>query len=177
MGALEHFKARCAASHHEGSIRFSNSVNRVLQRDFECKKSSNILLNRGGKNLSDGELVSTLNTFFTSVNADIPSLAIASLPAYLPSHQVCKKLLSLNTSKTCGPDRTPARLVNEFAFELAEPLTFIFNESLTSGIVPAIWKDSYITPIPKIPLPESKGDIRPISLTSILSKILEDFIS
>ena len=135
--------------------------------------------------MSDGELVSTLNTFFTSVNADIPSLATASLPAYLPPpevppiifpHQVCKKLLSLNTSKTCGPDRIPARIIKEFAFELAGPLTSIFNESLTSGIVPAIWKDSYITPVPKIPLPESEGDIRPISLTSILSKILEDFV-
>ena len=82
----------------------------------------------------------------------------------------------MNTSKTCGPDHIPARIIKQFAFELAGHLTFIFNESLTSGIVPAIWKDSYITPVPKIPLPESEGDIRPISLTSILSKILEDFV-
>ena len=34
----------------------------------------------------------------------------------------------------------------------------------------------YITPVPKIPIPQSESDIRPISLTSILSKILEDFV-
>ena len=44
----------------------------------------------------------------------------------------------------------PCRILKEFAYELAEPVTTIFNASLASGIVPAIWKDSNITPIPKI---------------------------
>ena len=42
---------------------------------WAIKNSSNIQLNRDEKSLSDSELVSTLNTFFTSVNADILSLA------------------------------------------------------------------------------------------------------
>ena len=50
------------------------------------------------------------------------------------------------------------------------------NASLNNGIVPRIWKESNITPIPKIKLPMSEGDIRPISLTSCLSKTLEDFV-
>ena len=33
-------------------------------------------------------------------------------------------------------------IVQEFAYELAEPITTIFNTSLRSGIVPVIWKDS-----------------------------------
>jgi hypothetical protein len=133
--------------------------------------------------LSESELVSTLNTFFTSVNADI-----SSLPAYLPSpdvpptifpYQVCKKLSSLNTSKACSPDHIPARLLKEFAFEFefAVPLTSIFNKSLALGIVPAIWKDFYITPVQKIRQPESENDIRLISLTPILLKILENFFA
>jgi hypothetical protein len=108
--------------------------------------------------LSESELVSTLNTFFTLVNADIPLLDVSSLPAYRPSpdvpptifpYQVCRKLSSLNTSKACGPDYVPARLLKEFAFELefAKPLTSIFNKFLALGIVPEIWKDSYITPV------------------------------
>lgn len=157
-------------------------VNKLSGR---TKKSSNIRYHRDGKLLSDIELVSSLNTFFTSVNADIPSLDPTSLPAYLPSpdlpptifpHQVCKKLSNLNRSKACGPDHIPARLIKEFAIEFAEPLTSIFNKSLSSGIVPAIWKDSYVTPVQKIPQPESESDIRPISLTAIFSKILEDFV-
>ena len=54
-----------------------------------------------------------------------------------------------------------------------EPVTKIFNASLASGIVPAIWKDTNIKTIPKTQFP--KGDFRPISLTPCLCKLLEDF--
>ena len=40
-------------------------------------KKSNILLHRDGKILSDNDLVTTLNSYFTLVNADIPSLYLA----------------------------------------------------------------------------------------------------
>ena len=78
--------------------------------------------------------------------------------------------------KAQGPDNVPCRILKEFAYELAEPVTTIFNASLASGIVPAIWKDSNITPIPKIQSPTNEGDFRPISLTPCLSKVLEDFV-
>ena len=52
------------------------------------KKPLSIQLNSDGNSLSDSELVSAMNTVFTSVNADIPSLARSSLPAYLPSPDV-----------------------------------------------------------------------------------------
>ena len=32
--------------------------------------------------------------------------------------------------------------IQEFVYELVEPVTPIFNASLASGIVPAIWKDN-----------------------------------
>ena len=68
------------------------------------------------------------------------------------------------------------RIVKEFAYELAEPITIIFNTSLRSGTVPAVWKESNIIPIPKIQSPMDEGDFRPISLTPCLSKVLEDFV-
>ena len=70
----------------------------------------------------------------------------------------------------------PVRKVKEFAYEFTDPLTDMFNKSLSTGVFPAIWKDSYITPVKKIPNPESENGIRPISLISILFKILEDFV-
>ena len=62
------------------------------------------------------------------------------------------------------------------AFELAEPVTTIFIKSLQSGIVPALWKESNIIPIPKVISPNEESDTRPISLTPCLSKVLEDFV-
>ena len=82
---------------------------------------------RDEKVLSDSELVSTLNTFFTSAKADIPTLNSFLLPGYLHSHedpptifshQACKKLLNLNPNKSSGPDHIPARIVKEFALRV-----------------------------------------------------------
>ena len=42
--------------------------------------------------------------------------------------------------------------------------------------MPSIWKASNITPIPKVKQPQNEGDIRPISLTPIPSKVPEDFV-
>ena len=62
------------------------------------------------------------------------------------------------------------------AHVLAEPVTIIFNAFITSSVVPKIWKESNIIPIPKMQQPSNEGDTRPISLTSCLSKVLEDFV-
>ena len=75
-----------------------------------------------------------------------------------------------------GPDKIPPRIIKEFAYEFAEPVLQIFNTSLSSGEVPAIWKDSNITPIPKVKQLQCEGDTRPIALTPVLSKVLEDFV-
>ena len=90
-------------------------------------------------------------------------------------HEVFKRLLAIKPSKAHDPDNMPCRIVKEFAYELAEPITTICNTSLRSGIVSVIWKDSYIIPIPKIQPPMDEGDFRPISSTPCLFKVLEDF--
>ena len=46
----------------------------------------------------------------------------------------------------------------------------MFNKSLSLGRIPSEWKISYITPIYKDGDP---GNYRPISLLSLLSKILD----
>ena len=52
----------------------------------------------------------------------------------------------------------------------------IFNTSLSTDQVPILSKCSNIIPIPKIKQPLCESDTRPISLTPILSKVLEDFV-
>ena len=45
------------------------------------------------------------------------------------------------------PDNIPSPILKEFAHVFAEPVTTIFNSSLVSGLIPSLWKDSYIIPI------------------------------
>ena len=55
----------------------------------------------------------------------------------------------------------------------ARPVTHLFNMSLNSSIVPSQWKASRITPIPKTAQPATCQDYRPISITPILSRLME----
>ena len=139
----------------------------------ESEKRSNFSFDRDGKTLNQPELVNVLNEFYASVNSDIPPIDVTTLPAFLPAdkiaptvepYEVCIKLLAVCPFKAHGPDNVPSRILKEFAFELAEPISIIFNESLQSGTVTAIWKDSNITPIPETQPPTCEGDTRPIFL-------------
>ena len=52
----------------------------------------------------------------------------------------------------------------------------MFNLSLSSATTPSSWKSSNISPIPKETPLKEKNDPRPISLTSCISKVLEEFV-
>ena len=62
---------------------------------------------------------------------------------------VTKHLIGLDTSKACGPDGIPARLLIECSKQIALSLCGIFNQSLSSGQIPTEWKSADITPIHK----------------------------
>ena len=83
---------------------------------------------------------------------------------------------SLQTSKAVGPDNIPNRLLKDFAFESAPLVCDIYNQSLREGYVPALLKSCIATPMPKVSPPGlSVRDLRPISLTCTMAKVMEGF--
>ena len=52
----------------------------------------------------------------------------------------------------------------------------LLNLSLASGRAYANWKMALVTPVPKVTNPASLGDLRPISVTPILSRIAEKIV-
>ena len=157
-------------------------VNKLAGKDSSPNELS--YTDEEGRIISGATLATCLNEFFVSVISDIKPLDTSVLPCYLPSPQppvietqeVCKKLLAISAFKAPGPDGIPTRIWKEYAPELAEPITLIFNTSIASGTFPTAWKDSNVTPVPKVTPITGMGDLRPISLTAIVSKVLEDFV-
>ena len=90
--------------------------------------------------------------------------------------EIYNYLSTLDTSKTTGPDGISARMLKETANTIAPSVTALLNLSLHSGSVPSQWKNSLIVPIPKTSSATTQNDYRPISLLSIVSKVLERHI-
>ena len=86
---------------------------------------------------------------------------------------VHKEILNLNPAKSTGLDDIPARFIRDGAPILKIPITFIVNLSITSGTVPDDMKVARVKPLYKKNSPLEVGNYRPVSILSIVSKILE----
>ncbi|RMC03252.1 hypothetical protein DUI87_20446 [Hirundo rustica rustica] len=75
-----------------------------------------------------------------------------------------------------GPDGIHPRVMREQADELAKQLSIIYQLSWLTGEVPDDSKLASVTPIHKKGGKEDPGNYRPVSLTSIPSKVMEQFI-
>lgn len=141
----------------------------------------------------DGSMVSTaaekaelLNKFFGSIFTDenldnIPEENEVFLGKYLDtfeisSESVLKKLEDLNPGKAADPDGRHPVLLKALAEELALPLSIIFQKSLNEGILPSDWLKGCVTAIFKKGDKSLPENYRPISITSIICRIMESLI-
>jgi hypothetical protein len=130
-------------------------------------------------------LADKINKFFQSVSCDLPKPDKSQLDPVDPNFQVPdkyiislteveKQLMQLNVRKAPGPDNLPNWILHDFPGVLAPPICAIFNSSIREGKLPQLWKSATACPIPKKNPPKAlETDLRPISLTCILSKELE----
>ena len=86
------------------------------------------------------------------------------------------RLLDTLKPTAAGQDAIPAWFLRVGAPVFAALLAKLFNESISAGIVPRQWKTAAITPVPKVSTPVCEGDYRPISITTIMSRVLERLI-
>jgi len=82
-------------------------------------------------------------------------------------------LCHLDTYKSMGTDGIHPRVLKELMEELAKPLSIIHQQSWLTGEVPDDWRIATVTPIYKKGWKEDPGNYRPVSLTSVLGKIME----
>ena len=179
-----------------------NHINKIITEGLEsnnskpfwkyikCKKTDNIgvaPLKESGRLVSESKgkaqiLLNQFKSVFTPHTND------TTLPPVTSHHTstlskitinnagVTKLLKNINPAKASGPDDIPNRVLKECAEEISPALTAIFQRSIDSGQLPEVWLRANVAAVYKKGDKHLPENYRPISLTSVISKLLEHII-
>ena len=147
------------------------------------------LENNRGNIISEGfQIAEVLNEYFRSVftTEDIGSLPVPFTKfegnksehlgqLFVTPVMIANKIKKMKDNKSPGVDGLPPKLLKETVEQISTPLAKLFNLSL-EGIVPSEWKEATITPLFKKGSRNKPENDRPVSLTSVVCKLLETLI-
>ena len=94
----------------------------------------------------------------------------------VPTEMVAKKIKAMKDDKSHGVDGISPKLFMETVEQISIPLARVFNLSLKEGVVPIKWKEANIIPLFKKGSRNKSENYRPVSLTSMIYKLLERLI-
>ena len=185
--------------HYSNKILNANSnttttwkiIKEMIGKRTEPPPTENFTLN-GTKIPNTSYCANNFNSFFTSIGPDLANkinnsnIQFAEFLSernhdslfFNPTNptEIINITRSLKNSKSSGHDQINMSLLKQIIHPLANPLTYIFNKSLSIGVFPELFKLAKINPIFKKDNPHEITNYRPISLLPTLSKILEKIV-
>ena len=90
---------------------------------------------------------------------------------------VLQSINRLRSNSSCRPDGLPPILFKRLKCCLSLPLALAYNQLISVGVVPADGITAHIVPVFKKDTAGDRTNYRPISLTCVLSKIMERIIT
>ena len=132
----------------------------------------------------DRDLADKINEAFVGVMQEYNPLSddvIVSCeddePIQVTVDSVAPRLSKITAFRAGGPDNVLNWVLKEFSDILAPALTEVLNQSFRESEVSRIWKLADVPPVPKgASIEDFNKDLRPISLTSTLSKVAEGYV-
>ena len=143
--------------------------------DFFCNVAADI---GSEKNLSVGDSIETIvNSFhdhnsikvITRQNLNIKDFSFKEVS----TEQVYSLLSKLDAHKAPGYDNIPSKLLCVAAYELCTPITSLVNLSIRQSEFPDQLKRAEVSPIYKSKDNLQRGNYRPVSILTSISKIFE----
>ncbi|KAK4813305.1 LOW QUALITY PROTEIN: hypothetical protein QYF61_023456 [Mycteria americana] len=94
----------------------------------------------------------------------------------IQGEMVSDLLHHLDTRRSMGLHGIHPRVLRELAEVLTKLLSILYQQSWLTGEVPVDWRSANVTPIYKKGQKEDPGNYRPVSLTSVPGKLMEQII-
>ena len=166
-------------------------INNITNRNKQKAQIERIKIDNN--ELTDSaEIANAFNSYFTSIGPDLASqiksdncnfTQFLNRPSentmfFVSTHQyeIKEIVKKLKSKSSAGYDGISTKLLKQIINNIASPLAFIFNLSLTTGTCPDLLKLAKVIPIYKKDNPNLLTNYRPISLLPCISKILEKII-
>ena len=132
--------------------------------------------------VTEGISAETLNNHYALISTDPGYIAPrrkftakAAEDEYFSEWQVFRMLDRLRPTAT-GLDALPSWFIKLGAPAFCKPITRLYNLSIATSTVPHQWKTASIKPIPKVANPKQLADYRPISITPVLTRVMERLV-
>ena len=164
---------------------------KVLHQYIKSKQKVNseirqITLN-GQTHTETKEIANALNKHFHSVftvddEDNLPAIDTfdivnSSFPLdSISNDNIASRLVNLNPDKAFGSDGVSPFVLKQCSNSLSIPLEILFKKSILTGIVPSNWREANVTAIFKKGSRMDPSNYRPVSLTAVLSKVIEGFV-
>ena len=179
---LQYFEALSEQSSGNHGKELNKILGRGGRQSIEAVRTAN------GRITDPKAIVEELSSYFSlwsgvrgvdEVDADqsaLPSLGCEFKFQKIEVEEVIQLLESLNVNKAMGLDGVSGKLLRMVAPAIARSLVSLFNFSLESGQVASEWKMARVAPVPKGSNSERVDNFRPVSVLSVVAKILERIV-
>ena len=185
-----HFELREQAKYEEGLLSRLKDNPKLIHSYIRSKKVGQPAV--GPLKLCSGSMTDNPSQMAECFASSFASVYISKEPANPEPHQLCQGhldtviispnlvhsvLQNLDPNSSMGPDNIHPSILKHCSRELAEPMSVIFSRSLGEGSLPRAWKSSLVKPIFKKGPRYNALNYRPISLTSVCSKVMERILA
>ena len=160
-----------------------DSDNLISKPDKVCESFNNFFSNIAcgiglNDNLSDYCSIDDINntynahpsiTAIRNHNNDLRTFDFS----YVEEECVLKLMKTLDTTKAVGFDNIPSKLLKAAGDELSKPFTYLINKTISKSCFPSELKKAEVSPIFKAKDALQRGNYRPVSILTSISKLIE----
>jgi hypothetical protein len=188
---INYFKSQLEAN--KNNIKNTWKILRSAINKTNDKSNLPQTFNIDGKNVSDTfQIAESFNKFYVNIGKSTSEQVPISnkhFTDYLKINQTnsmflepvdkCQILEIVNKFKpkiSSGHDEIPTKIMKQSISEIIEPLTYIINKSLETGVVPNKLKIAKVIPLFKSLQKNELKNYRPVSLLPAFSKVFEKVI-